>query len=112
MYKRQLKREALLVKRLYLAFYLNQQRIAFAIQRLAGRDLNPSFADAVLIHIKTLFVVKFDADIVFKNRSDVMWATRIDGELIREGWALCSIVHGDNYQLLECAKQVFDGLDN
>ena len=57
----------LFVKRLDLAFQFDQYRLAFAINRLARRDLDPAFAHAVLFHVKTLFVIEADTNVVFKH---------------------------------------------
>ena len=52
--------------------------MALAIYRLAGRDFNPAFADALFFDVEALFVVDFNADFVFEYGSVVVRAAGID----------------------------------
>jgi hypothetical protein len=75
-------RPCLSIKRFDLAFQLDQQRMAFAIHRLACGDLDPAFADAVLLDIHKLFAIESNANVMFKHGRDVMGAARVNGEVV------------------------------
>ena len=60
------------------ALELDQQGPSLAVQRLAGRYLDPSFADAVFLHIAALLVVEADTDFMFKNSRHMVRAARIN----------------------------------
>jgi hypothetical protein len=60
------------------AFQFDREWISLAITRLAGRHFNPAFADAVFLHVRSLDIVKSNADFVFKHSSNVMWTAWID----------------------------------
>jgi hypothetical protein len=56
----------LFVKRLDLAFELDHEGVALAVDLVADGDLDPAFADAVLGDVKTFLVVKAYADVVLR----------------------------------------------
>ena len=87
----------LFVKRLNLAVQLDGQRIAFAVNLVADGHLDPAFADAVLLNMKTLLVVEANANVMFKDRPDMMRAARISGEAVRQGGLLGNVVHGAEF---------------
>ena len=74
----------LFIKRLNRALQLHRQRVALAVNLFAHGNFDPPLADAIFLHIKALFVVEFDADIVLKNGSHMKWATSVSGEVVRE----------------------------
>ena len=74
----------LLVKRLDLALQLDRQRVALAVHLLAHRHLDPALADAVFLHIKALFVIEVDANIMLKNGRDVERAAGVAGKVVWE----------------------------
>jgi len=86
------------IERFDLAFDFGQQGLALAVQRLAGRNSDPAFADAIFVHIIALFIIEPDTDVMFKDGSIVVRAARIDREPIRKWGAVWSIGHGGNYQ--------------
>jgi hypothetical protein len=86
-------KKGLFVKRLNRALQLHCQRVALAIHLFAHWHLDPPLADAVFLHIKTLFVVEFDAHIMLKNGSHVKWAASIGGEVVWES-GFCGFGHG------------------
>jgi len=55
------------VVRFHLSSELDQQRSAAAIEGLAGWNLHPALADAILLHVLALLVVSANADIVLKH---------------------------------------------
>jgi len=57
----------LTIKRFDLTLQLDEQRVAFAIKRLAGGHLHPAFTDAVLRHVTTFFVIEANADVMLKE---------------------------------------------
>ena len=71
-------RRNLPVKRIDCASQFDQQRMAFSIQRFARRNLDPTFADAVLGDIGTVLSIKANAYVMLKDGCDVMWAARVD----------------------------------
>ena len=83
----------LLVKRLNRALQLHRQRITLAVHLFTHRHLDPPLADAVFLHIKTLFVVEFDAHIVLKNSRHVKWAASVGGKVVWES-GFCGFGHG------------------
>ena len=72
----------LFVKRLNRTLQLYRQRIALAINLFTHRHLDPALADAIFLHIKTLFVVEFDADVMLKNSRHVKWAASVCAEVV------------------------------
>lgn len=73
-----IKRPFLAIESFDLAFNFGHQGIAFAIQRFSGGDFDPAFADAIFVNIRALFIVEADANVMFKDRSVVERAARID----------------------------------
>jgi len=67
-----------------LAFYLGQQGLALAVQRLAGRDFDPALADAIFVDVIALFIIEPDTDVMFKDGRIVVGAARIDRKPIRK----------------------------
>jgi hypothetical protein len=52
--------------------------MALPIQRLSGRDFNPSLADAIFVYIEAFFIVKLNTNIMFKYGGIEVRAARID----------------------------------
>ena len=67
----------LLVKSLNLALELDGQGVPLAVDLVAHGHLDPAFADAVLLHVAALFVVKADADVMLKNGLNEMGTTLV-----------------------------------
>ena len=84
----------LLIKRLNHALQLHRQRVALAIHLFAHGHFDPPLADAIFLHIKTFFVVEFDAHIMLKNSRHMKWAARVGGEVVREN-GFCGFGHGE-----------------
>ena len=78
----------LFVKRLDLALQRDQEGAAFAVQGFAGGHLHPAFADAVFLHIKALFAVEHDADVVLEHGGDVVRAARVNAQAVGQGGGL------------------------
>jgi hypothetical protein len=72
----------LFIKRLDLAFELDHQRVALAVDLVADGHFDPAFADAVLGDVVALFVVKADADIVLEDGFDEMRAALVGGQMV------------------------------
>jgi hypothetical protein len=83
----------LFIKRLDLTFEFDQQGFAFSIQSFAGWYFNPALAQAIFFDIKALFVVESYADVMLKHRLNKMRADRVDGQMVGEWGALCSLSH-------------------
>ena len=96
----------LLVKRLNYALQLHSQRVALTVHLFAYGNLDPPLADAVFLHIKTLFVVEFDAHIVLKNSSHVERATRVGGEVVWES-GFGGFGHGEDFSLRNLINAYF-----
>lgn len=96
----------LLVERLDRPLDLDQQRVSLAVERLAGRYLDPAFADAVLTDIETLLAVETDTDLVFEYRGNMVRTARVDRQMVGQGRAggIGCIGHGRRFSLT-------DGLD-
>lgn len=71
-------RKALSVKRFDLAFYLDRHRIALAVTRLTGSNLDPAFANTIFLDIDASLVIELDANIVLENSRIVVRAALID----------------------------------
>jgi hypothetical protein len=99
--------KALSVKRLDLAFYLDRHRIALAVTRLAGRDLDPAFADAIFLDIGAFLVIELDANIVLEDSRIVVRAARIDRETVRKWGELCHVVHGRELSTILLPNTIF-----
>ena len=84
----------LLVKRFDLALQFQQHGLALAVERLGRGDLDPAFAQAILIDVETFLVVETDADVVLEHLGVVVGAARIDGEPVRQWGEGGGIVHG------------------
>src|ERR1044072_6076104 len=73
---------------------LDGQRFAFAIERLAGRDADPAFADAIFLDVGLLLAGKADADGPLQHSLVVEWAVRVGGKAvgkrIRHDDSLCA----------------------
>ena len=82
------------VKRFDLAFDLDQQGLAFAVQRFASGHTHPAFADAVFLDIVAVFAVEADADVVLEHGADVERAAWIDGQVVGQFGTLCGFGHG------------------
>ena len=59
------------------ALELPPQPLAAPVERLAGRDLDPPFADAVLLDIRTLLVIEAYADVMFEDGCHVIGTPRV-----------------------------------
>ena len=86
----------LLVEDFDLAFELDQQGLAFAVDLLACGNLDPAFADAVLLDIHAFFVIEADADVAFKHGGVEEGAAGIDGQAIGQGGGLLLCVAHDD----------------
>ena len=75
-------RNRLLIKRLNRTLELDRQRKAVAVYFFADWHLDPAFADAVRLYVKALFAVKAYAYRVLKNRSVVVRAAGVSGQLV------------------------------
>jgi hypothetical protein len=74
-----------------------------AVQGLAGGHLDPAFADAVFLDIRTLLVVEADANVVLEHGGDMVRAARIDRQVVGQCGALGGVVH--TYLLGRSAQQ-------
>jgi hypothetical protein len=72
----------LAVIRLNLALQFEQQRLSFAINRLACGYFYPAFAHAIFLHIGSFFIVETNSDIVLEDIGMVVRAARIDRKMI------------------------------
>ena len=61
---------------------LNRQRVALAVERLAGRDPNPTFRKAVFLYVSFDLVAKAHTDTARKKRFIVVRALWIDAKAI------------------------------
>ena len=66
------------VKRFNFAFEFDQQRLAFAVECFVGGYFDPAVRNAILFHVKTVFVVEAYANVVLKHCSHMMWAAWVD----------------------------------
>src|SRR5690349_822789 len=53
--------------RLDRTFQLDGQRLALAVERLAGGDADPAFADAVFLDVGLLLAGEADTDVLLQN---------------------------------------------
>src|SRR5690606_17809692 len=65
-----------------LALELDRQRLAAAIQGLAGGDADPALADAVLLHVAALDALEAHADAALERGGVVMGAARVVAEAV------------------------------
>jgi hypothetical protein len=86
------------IERLNPAFQLDRYRISLAVHGFAGRYGNPTFADAILLDIRKLFIVELNSDFVSHDICIVVAATWVNGEAIRERRKLNGVVHGVDLQ--------------
>jgi hypothetical protein len=70
------------VKSFNLAFELDQQRVAFAVQGFAGRHFDPTFTDAVFLHIGAFFAIESNANVVLKHCRHIKRAAGINGQMV------------------------------
>ena len=63
---------------------LDRERITFAINLIAHRDLDPIFANAILFYVVTLIAFEANADFVIEYFFDMEFAARISGKPIRQ----------------------------
>lgn len=88
----------LAVKSFDFTFELDEQRLAFAIECFVGWYFDPALRNAILFHIKAVFVVEANANIVFEHCSHVVRTAWVDRQMIGEVWALCGCVsHGIDF---------------
>ena len=87
-------RSCLFIERLDLALQLDQQRVALAVQRLAGGHLDPAFADAVLRDVQTLLVIESNTNVMFEHGSDVKGAALVNGQVVGQRGELSGFGHG------------------
>ena len=78
--------------RLDLAGELDRQRIAVAVERLASRDPDPVFADAIFLDVGLLDALEADTDIARQHFRIVMGAAGVVGEMV--GRCVGLIGHG------------------
>src|SRR5436190_1465859 len=64
------------------AFELDGQRIALAVDRLADRDPDPAFADAILLDVGLFLAVELDADALLQQRLVVKRALGVGREAV------------------------------
>src|SRR3569832_1806139 len=84
--------------------------IPLAVQGFAGRHGNPSFADAILFHVRILFNVKLDANVMLHNVCMVEAAARVNGETVGEWRKLCGDVHGVKQPSVKIREYVVSGV--
>src|SRR3569832_605543 len=84
--------------------------IPLAVQGFAGRHGNPSFADAILFHVRILFIVKLDANVMLHNVCMVVAVVRVYGETVGEWRKLCGVVHGVNLPSVKIGEYGVSGL--
>src|SRR4051812_22511756 len=68
--------------------------MALAVNRLAGGHFDPSFADAVLLHVLAFVVIHADADFVLEHGGYVVRAARVRGQTVWQRRALEDLGHG------------------
>jgi hypothetical protein len=83
----------LAVKRLDSAAQFNQHGAALAVQRLAGGNLDPAFADAVFLDVEALFAIESDADVALQHIHIVVRAAWINRQTVGQWWECGGIVH-------------------
>ncbi len=66
----------LAVKRLDFALQRDQQRLALAVQRLAGWHFDPAFTGAVFLDVQAILAVEPDANVMLEHGRDVVGAAR------------------------------------
>jgi len=88
-------RDRLPVKHFHAALQFDQQRMSFAIQRLAGGHLDPAFADAIFLDVVALLAIDANADTALDQRGIVKRAARVDGEAIGKRGELGGFGHVD-----------------
>ena len=67
--------------------------MALAVNRFAGGHLDPAFADAVFLDIRTFFVVESNANVMLEHGGDVMRAARVCGQAVGQGRARDTFGH-------------------
>ena len=90
----------LAIKRFDLALQLDQERIALAVQRLAGGYLDPALADAIFRDVQTLLVVQSDTHIVFEYGGNVIGTARVDRQMVGQRGKWRGLVHGCRFSMI------------
>jgi hypothetical protein len=82
------------VERRHPTLEFDRQGVAFSVNGFANGHTDPAFADAVLLHIKTLLVIEANANAMLKNSGIMVRATGVNRQVIGQFGPLCRVGHG------------------